>query len=277
MPAPDRRLTPFSGRIAHVSLRGKVEALIFTEGEAARIITPVADLLAAPDGARDRQLQFGAEVLIVERRMAWTFVQARADGYCGWVASGVLGKPVPATHRVAAPATHVYREASIKRGEVMRLGLGAQIAVAGEEGMFAVTDLGFVPRQHLRPLGDWSADPVAVAESLLGTPYLWGGNSRDGIDCSGLVQLAFAACGLPCPGDSDLQWQSVGAALPEEAPLQRGDLLFWKGHVALVCDAQGLIHANGHTMSVAHEAIAAARARIAAAGEGAFLGARRRG
>lgn len=277
MPAPDRRLIPFSGRMAHVSLRGKVDALIFTEGEAARIITPVADLLEAPDGARARQLLFGAGVQIIERRSGWAFVQARADGYCGWVASGVLGKPAPATHRVAAPATHVYRAASIKRGEVMRLGLGAQIAVTGAEGMFGVTDLGFVPRQHLRPLGDWDTDPVAVAETLLGTPYLWGGNSRDGIDCSGLVQLAFAACGRACPADSDQQWQGLGTALAETAPLRRGDLLFWRGHVALACDAQTLIHANGHTMNVAHEPIAAARARIAAAGDGVWLGARRWG
>lgn len=277
MPARDRRLTPFSGRIAHVSLRGQVDSLVFTEGEPARIVQPVADLCSAPDGARERQLLFGADVLIIERRMAWTFVRAEADGYCGWVVSAVLGRPAQTTHRVAAPATHIYREASIKRGEVMGLSLGARLAVTGEEGIFAVTDLGFVPRQHLRALGDWAQDPVTVAESLLGTPYLWGGNSRNGIDCSGLVQLAFAVCGRRCPADSDQQWQSLGAVLPEDAPLERGDLMFWKGHVALICDGETLIHANGHTMSVAYEPIAEACARIAAAGEGAFLGLRRWG
>ncbi len=271
----DRRLTPFSGRIAHRSLEGQVPALVFTDGEPARIHHPVTDLRASPDGARDRQLLFGADVLIIERRMGWTFVQARADGYCGWVATEALGKPQGTTHWVSAPATHIYREASIKQGEVARLSLGAHVTVTGEEGMFSTTPEGFIPRQHLRPLGDWGTDPVALAESLIGTPYLWGGNARDGIDCSGLVQIAFTACGRACPGDSDMQWRDFGTALPEGAALQRGDLLFWKGHVALVCDAGRLIHANGHSMSVAYEGIADCKARIAAAGEGPWLGAKR--
>lgn len=271
----DRRLTPFSGRIALRALEGKVPALIFTEGEAARVAQPVIDLLASPGGARDRQLLFGASLRIIERRMAWTFVQADADGYCGWVASDALGKPQTATHWVSAPATHLYREASIKRGEVARLSLGARVTVFAEDGIFAVTPEGFIPRQHLRALGAWAADPVAIAESLIGTPYLWGGNARDGIDCSGLVQIALACCGWPCPGDSDLQWQELGQPLPKDSPLRRGDLMFWAGHVALVCDAGTLIHANGHTMNVAYEQIGLALDRIAAAGEGAYLGAKR--
>ncbi|MDV7270363.1 NlpC/P60 family protein [Thioclava sp. A2] len=271
----DRRLTPFSGRIAHRTLQGVVSSLVFTEGEAARIIAPVTDLCAAPDGARDRQLLFGAAVLIIERRMAWTFVQAQADGYCGWVASDALGKPLEVTHRVSAAATHGYRTASIKAGEVRKLSLGATVTVFEDDGPFAVTEDAWIPRQHLRPLEAPEDDPVAVAERLLNVPYLWGGNSHDGIDCSGLVQAALMACGLACPADSDMQWAALGALLPEGAPLQRGDLLFWKGHVALACDATRLIHANGHTMSVAYEGIAEARARIDAASEGTWLGARR--
>ena len=271
----DRRLTPFSGRIAHRSLEGQVPALVFTDGEPARIHHPVADLRASPDGARDRQLLFGADVLIIERRMGWTFVQARADGYCGWVATEALGKPQGTTHWVCAPATHIYREASIKQGEVARLSLGAHVTVTGEEGMFSTTPEGFIPRQHLRPLGDWGTDPVALAESLIGTPYLWGGNARDGIDCSGLVQVAFHACNRPCAADSDLQRAEFGAFLPPGTPAQRGDLFFWRGHVAIAVSSERLIHANGHTMSVAYEEIAPCLARIEAAGEGTFYGIKR--
>ena len=122
---------------------------------------------------------------------------------------------------------------------------------------------GFVPWPHLRAVGDWLDDPVAVAEGLLGTPYLWGGNSRAGIDCSGLMQVAFAACGVTLPGDSDLQ-EAVGAEV--QGALRRGDLVFWKGHVALVVDEARLIHANGFTMSVAYEDTAACIARIAVEG-----------
>ncbi|MFT3687687.1 C40 family peptidase [Paenirhodobacter sp.] len=262
----DRRLTPFSGRVM----------LDPSRQEPARIGLPVCDLCPEPGALRDRQVLFGAEVGVIDRRGGWAFVQARADGYCGWVVEPALSPPVPATHVVSAPATHVYREASIKRGEVMRLSLGARVAVTGAEGGFAVTPEGFIPAQHLRPLGQPETDPVAVAERLLGTPYLWGGNSRDGIDCSGLVQLALALCGRACPGDSDLQ-AAAFPRLPEGTRPERGDLLFWKGHVAMACDAERLIHANGHTMSVAHEGIAACHARIAAAGEGPFLGISRPG
>lgn len=271
----DRRLTPFSGRVALDSLRGQLQAEAFTPGEAARVVVPVADLCPAPGALRDRQVLFGAEVVVIERRAEATFVQAQADGYCGWLEVAALGAPAPATHVVSAAATHVYREASIKRGEVLALSLGARLAVLTTEQSFARTPEGFVPLQHIRPLDPPEADPVAVAERLLGTPYLWGGNSRAGIDCSGLVQLALAQCGCPAPGDSDLQRAAFGAFLPEAEPVRRGDLFFWRGHVAMVCDAETLIHANGHTMSVAHEPIAACLARIEAAGESPFFGRKR--
>lgn len=273
----DRRLTPFSGRVALEALRGTVEAAAFTAGELARIAAPVTDLCPAPGALRDRQVLFGAEVTLIDRQGDHAFVQAAADGYCGWVAQAALGAPQAATHRVAAPATHVYAEASIKRGEVMRLSCGARVAVLAEEGAFARTPEGFIPRVHLARLDALAPDPVAVAEGFLGTPYLWGGNSHDGIDCSGLVQVAFHAAGRTCAGDSDLQRAEFGDFLPEGTAPARGDLLFWRGHVALVVDEARLIHANGHTMSVAYEGIAPCLARIAAAGEGPFYGIKRPG
>lgn len=271
----DRRLTPFSGRVALDCLRGTLEAAAYTAGEAARVACPVLDLVPAAGAPRDRQVLFGALVTVIDRAGDLAFVQARADGYCGWVAQAGLGAVQAPTHRVAAPATHVYREASIKRGERMRLSCGAQLAVLAEEGAFARTPEGFVPLVHLAPLDRPAPDPVTVAEGMLGTPYLWGGNSRDGIDCSGLVQLAFHAAGRACPGDSDLQRAAFGDFLAPGTAPRRGDLLFWRGHVALAVDDVQLIHANGHAMSVAHEGIAECLARIAAAGEGPFYGIKR--
>ncbi len=271
----DRRLTPNSGRIAHVSLQGLV-AVPLTAGELARIAAPVTDLCPEPGALRDRQLLFGAEVTVIDRRDGWAFVQAQADGYCGWVAEGaLLPSSAPETHVIHVAATHVYREASIKQGEVMRLSLGSTITVLEDGPKFARIAEGWIPRPHLRALAAYEVDPVAVAERLLGTPYLWGGNSRDGIDCSGLVQLALALCGRVCAADSDLQRAEFGDFLPGSAQVQRGDLLFWKGHVAMVCDAERLIHANGHTMNVAYEGITACRTRIEAAGEGTFYGLKR--
>lgn len=261
-PGMDRRLTPFSGRVAHESLRGRVEAQSFTVGQAMQVGAALADLLDAPFGKRDRQVILGEAVLLIDRRDGHCFVQAAKDGYCGWLVANAVTEAALPTHWVAAPASHVYSAPKVQAPERFALTMGARLQVLAVEGAFARTPLGFVPNVHLRPLGDWQADPVHVAESLLGTPYLWGGNSRAGIDCSGLVQAALTACGLPCPGDSDLQ-RALGEDIPEDASLLRGDLLFWRGHVAMVVDDQHLIHANGHHMAVQYEGVAACIARIA--------------
>ncbi len=269
----DRRVTPFSGRVAHVGLRGLVDAPL-TEGEAAFIAVSLADLLAQPGGARDRQLLLGDAVTVIDRDQGHVFVQAAKDGYCGWLAEAAVGAGAQPTHWVASPATHIYPEPRVQARERMALSLGARVAVVGTAGIWAETTLGFMPTAHLRRIGDWITDPVSVAESLIGTPYIWGGNSRAGVDCSGLVQLALHAAGRACPGDSDMQ-QGLGQTIPEDGALRRGDLLFWKGHVALAVDGERLIHANGHTMSVVHEGIAAATGRIAAQGGGPVTARRR--
>jgi len=272
----DRRLLPANGRVAHLSLKGKMRAGIYVEGEWARVDQPLTDLLARPDGPRDRQLLMGDRVLVLERTERHAFIRADKDGYCGYVALSAVGPDRAATHRVAVPATHLYATPTIKRREVASLSFGCCLAIMGEEGRFSATGDGlYVPSVHLCPHDARFDDPVAVAEGFLGTPYLWGGNSRGGIDCSGLVQAALLACGLPCPGDSDLQWASVGQALPDGADLCRGDLLFWKGHVAMVAGPDRMIHANGFRMAVTFEGIADGMARIRAQEGDVWLGARR--
>lgn len=260
----DRRLTPANGRVAAERLRGTVAADTFSSGAARQIIAPVADLLHAPGGARDRQLLRGAGVTVYEERGGWAFVQAAADGYVGYMPIETLGKATAPTHVVTARASHAYAEPDFKSAELMGLSLGSLLAVDGESDRFASTDAGFVPRVHLREIGP-EPDPVRVAERLLGTPYLWGGNSAWGVDCSGLVQLGCALAGIACPGDSDLQEAAFADAGGGYA---RGDLLFWKGHVAWVADEARLLHANVHHMAVVHEPINAAIARIEAQGDG---------
>lgn len=269
----DRRLTPYSGRVAHVSLRGQVGAPL-TKGEAALVQWPLVNLLQNPRGARDRQLLLGAAVTVIDRRQGHAFVRADRDGYCGWVAEAAVGPGPMPTHWVAAPATHLYSAPKVQAAERAVLSLGSRLCVTGQTGAWTETPLGFVPTCHLRPVGIFAPDPVAVAESLLGTPYLWGGNSRQGVDCSGLVQLALHAAGVQCPGDSDLQL-ALGQALTEDNALRRGDLVFWAGHVAMVVDSNRVIHANGHTMSVVYEETQAAITRIAAAGGGPVAARRR--
>jgi cell wall-associated NlpC family hydrolase len=265
----DRRLTPFSGRVAHVSLSGVVNAPL-TEGLQAQVTAPVANLCEAAGGARARQLLLGEAVTVIDREKGHVFAMSAKDGYCGWMEESNLGQGPQPTHWVAAPGTHLYAEPQVQAPEKMALSLGSRLTVVGSWGAWANTPHGYVPMRHLRELGDWVEDPVTVAEGLWGTPYLWGGNSRFGLDCSGLVQLAMHACGLPCPGDSDMQ-MAIGRQLAPNEALRRGDLIFWKGHVAFVVDRDRLIHANGHTMSVSYEGIKDAIARISAGGGGLVL------
>lgn len=257
----DRRQTPATDRVALDTLRGSIDAPRFVAGEAASVTVPVTDLRNAPSGNRDRQLLWGEAVTVVERGESWAFVQAAKDGYCGYVDQNALGAAQLPTHRVAAVASHLYAEPRVQAPDIAALSFGSLVTVTGTEGNFAKTPQGFIPMVHLRALDMPFPDAVAVAEMFLRTPYLWGGNSRAGIDCSGLVQTSLLACGTPCPADSDQQ-RVVGAELPDDSPLQRGDLLFWKGHVAMAVGPTRLIHANGHTMSVAYEDTAACIARI---------------
>jgi hypothetical protein len=171
---------------------------------------------------------------------------------------------------VAVRGTHLYPAPDIKREPLAALSFGARFRIVSETDRFMETAAGtFLPKSHLRPLERPFRDPVTVAQLFFGTPYLWGGNSGTGIDCSGLVQAALLAAGHACPGDSDLQEMAVGEPLAPGVPPERGDLYFWKGHVAMAVDGETLIHANAHHMAVAYEPIAAAIARIAAQGGGA--------
>ena len=271
----DARLTPANGRVAASHLRGQVDADVFVDGDPFSVGQVVVDLCAAPAGRRERQLLLGAVVTVYERRDGWAFVQGKRDGYVGYVPESALVTPNATTHRVATPATHAYATESFKSRDLLHLPFGAEVTVVNERHKFFETPHGFIPKKHLRPLEQLFVDPATVAQLYFGVPYLWGGNSTRGVDCSGLVQAAYHACGHLCAGDSDLQSDGLGRLLESGENLLRGDLIFWDGHVAMMVDADTMIHANAHHMAVVYEGLVQATLRIKAQGDGDVTARRR--
>jgi cell wall-associated NlpC family hydrolase len=269
----DPRLTPARPDLAAKYLEGKLEAKRFVAGEEFEIADSIAPLRSAPspDAALATQALRGERAMIYDRNdEGWAWGQLNSDGYVGWLPDRALARPVSKpTHKITALRTFAFPGPSIKLPPAETLVMGALITVSREEGPFAVTREGwYLWQQHVGSIGSHVPDFVAVAEQFVGTPYLWGGKSSLGIDCSGLVQLSLNAAGTGCPRDSDMQEQGLGRALDrnEAKKLNRGDLIFWKGHVAIVRDATTIVHANAYHMATVIEHARAAIARIKVAG-----------
>ena len=274
MRAFDPRVTPARADLAAKELEGKAAAARYVAGEVYEIIEPQAPLRGEPSHEAPLLTEAlkGERVRIYEKNdEGWAWGQLAADGYVGWLSANALTPPgAPPTHKVAALRTLVFPGPSIKLAPLEALPLGARVAVARREERMAVTQSGgYLPAVHLAPIDVYETDFVAVAERFLGVPYLWGGKTVLGLDCSGLVQIALAACGISCPRDSDMQEEALGspiAAATDRSDLKRGDLVFWTGHVAIVRDRANFLHANAFHMAVAIEPIGDAIARIRGAG-----------
>jgi len=270
MAALDPRVHPYRADLAAKHLQGQVEAPRFVDGTPHDVVEPVAGLRREPShNARlDTEVLFSERVIVYETTdEGWAWGQLESDGYVGWISANALARPGQApTHKVTALRTLAFPTADIKAPPLAGLPMGARLAIARQDELFAVTASGWhLPAAHLARLPAAQPDFVAVAEQFLGTPYLWGGKTSLGLDCSALVQISLQAAGLACPRDSDMQEQALGARLAFD-DLRRGDLVFWKGHVGIVRDGNTLIHANAHHMAVAIEPVAEALGRIRAAG-----------
>jgi cell wall-associated NlpC family hydrolase len=265
----DPRITPARGDLAASSLRGNVEAKSFVEGETSAICVGRTGLRAGPSATSGMasEVLFGETLTVYERRDGWAWVQCALDDYVGYVREEALGEPMRPTHRVIATSTPLLPAPDVKRPALDLLPMNAQVHVAGYEGRFArLASRGFVFADHLVTLDDRQKDWVAIAERFLGAPYIWGGKTYEGLDCSGLVQTALQTAGIACPRDSDMQEKALGRAVEDLSRPQRGDLVFWKGHVGIMLDGARMLHANAHSMNVTIERLSEAIVRIAKTG-----------
>lgn len=271
----DPRLNAYRDDLADLRLKDRVAAPRYAEGRRAGIARGVADLRRAPDAAAglDTQLLFGETVRVFEEADGWAWVQNETDGYVGYLRAELLGAaPEAPTHRLRALRSFLYPEPDLKTPPLDCLSIASPLQVVGEKnGYSEIAGGGWLYSRHLQPLEETSPDFVATALEFLGTPYFWGGRSSIGLDCSTLVQLSLACAGVAMRRDSYQQATTAGEqlnGLPGETTLERGDLVFSPGHVAIMLDDQHIVHANGFTMSVAIERLEALEKRVLAETDG---------
>lgn len=280
----DRRLHAFRPGLAEASLEGKVAASNFAKGERYRIGASSVPVRPSPrpSASLDTEFLFGEDIIVFDRKDGWAWAKSECDGYVGYLPSGGIfpsDNCQEPTHRISALRTFLFPEPSLKVPPVQLLHHGSRLQIVDTSGKYsALHDGGFVYTHHIRALNDFDTDPVETARRYMYTPYLWGGRSSVGLDCSALVQLAWQACGIPCPRDSDMQQADFGKQIPfdgDEGVLNRGDLVFWKGHVGIWINSQQFLHANASDMCVREKPFKAVADHIDTMGEGPVLSVRR--
>jgi cell wall-associated NlpC family hydrolase len=265
----DPRLHAYRPDLADVRLEGQVSAARYVEGRPHTVVAALVDVRGAPrdDASQTTQALMGEAAAVFEVKNGWAWCQFERDGYVGYVPADALGQGcLQPTHQVSVPSTFLYPTADLKTAPYAAVYMTTPLAVVeGGEKWSRLADGRYVFTRHIRPFDAVAPEPAAIAVLLEHTPYLWGGRTRFGVDCSGLVQTAFQACGIACPRDTDMMERGFGQPLTfDAAVLQRGDLVFWKGHVGMMLDGERLIHSNGHHMMTVIEPLPDALKRIAA-------------
>ncbi|MEO0618619.1 MAG: NlpC/P60 family protein [Pseudomonadota bacterium] len=268
----DTRRHAVRGDLADTALRGHVEAARFVDGQIAQVAA-TAPMRVEPrdDAMLTTQILIGETVKVFDLAEGWAWVQKQTDAYVGYVPANALATGISfPTHIITAACALAFANPDLKTAPVARHYLGEQLVLGAKTGAYVkAPGGGYLHERTVAPVGTTADDAVTVAERFIGTPYLWGGKTAEGLDCSGLVQVALNATGTSCPRDSDMQEAEVGTSIGCDIAnliLRRGDLVFWRGHVGFMCDDKTLLHANAWHMETAEEPLEEAVRRIAADG-----------
>lgn len=280
----DPRIHAYRADLADERLVHQVEAERYIPGDEAHVHRDSVPLFSQPtfDGELQTEALFGEAVRIFEIRDGWAWGQILTDDYVGYLPlEGLSPGQLKPTHHVSNLRTFIYEEANLKSPPIALVSMMSPVAVIGQEGEFSeLADKGYIYSSHLAPVSSFDDDFVAVAERFVGTPYLWGGRTSLGLDCSALIQIALQATGEFSRRDSDLQAASLGDLLADSSDisqLKRGDLVFWKGHIGVMINEADLLHSNAHHMAVEIEPLAPAVERIRSNGGGEITAVRRFG
>ena len=246
-------MTPANETVACSTLKGKIKHANFVQAKNYQVNVPFVDLLGSPDGKRNRQLIYGSKVKYFSAAKGWAFIQNIYDNYVGYVPESTIASETQKTHIVTAPLAHVFMEPNVKSKNIEILPLAARVSGEVIGNGFLETELGWISVSQLKRKTELSKDPVEVSKLLQNAPYLWGGNTTLGIDCSGLIQISLLLCGIDCPGDSDQQMNTLGQNIDIGSPRKKGDIIFWKGHVAWALNERQILHANAYHMATVIE------------------------
>ncbi|HAF42444.1 MAG TPA: glycoside hydrolase [Sphingobium sp.] len=261
--ALDRRVHAARGDLADLALAGTLFSAHYARAVPLTCVAPGTPILSAasPTSEAVSELLRGEVFHALDVMTDWAWGFCGHDGYVGYVRRDALDVEEKRTHRIIAGAAPLFAAADIKSPIADYWPRGSRFS--GEaQGDFIACAEGFIHARHAVAIDERPQDWVAVAEAYLGQPYVWGGRGHRGIDCSGLVQVALGAAGMAVPRDTDLQCEGIGAPIGSDAALQRGDIIFFPGHVGIMTDGRTLLHANAHWMAVVREPLADVVARL---------------
>lgn len=259
----DRRLTPARPDLAAAHLTGEVDAPRFVEGEkfAVGLGRTSLRVRSSDDATQDSELLFGEIFTVYDRKDGWAWGQAARDLYVGYVRENALDRPFATNVTVTTLMAPVFSAADLKTPVRDLLPMNAAVPVLARDSDYVNIGRGFVHQRHLLPQTE--KDFVAIAERFLGAPYVWGGKTAAGLDCSGLIQTALQAVGKAAPRDTDMMEKALGDVVAL-VDVRRGDLVYWKAHMGVMLDETRLLHANAFHMMVAVEPLTEAIARFEA-------------